>query len=90
MNVRHARFGCRHKFRDCFRQRLRELLANHCSAAEAFGPAWERTLVEVPLSDEDQSVVYRDLIEEVRAGYIFTGPKQGALLEAWRAAIHDF
>jgi hypothetical protein len=65
--------GCKSQeaFQLRFRRHLRVLLCvKHCSAAEGFGPAWELTLREVPLQDEDQAPVFWQLVGWAKAlGY---------------------
>ncbi len=55
-----------------FKRRMRELLAHHHSAAEAFGPTWEETLDEVSLDDVEQAQVYRELIDWAGSEELFT------------------
>lgn len=55
-------------FRLRFQRHLRVLLSTkRCSAAEGFGPAWELTLREVPLQDEEQAPVYWQLVGWAKA-----------------------
>jgi hypothetical protein len=60
------RHGTACKSQEDFRLRFQQLLSEYSdhrrSAAEGFGPAWEQALEEVPLSDSEQGVVYRELI----------------------------
>jgi hypothetical protein len=49
-------------------------LKRHFSAAECFGMAWEGTLNEVPLGEQEQAEVYRWLLAWVRSGELFTNP----------------
>ena len=60
------------QFKLRFKSRFKQLLSKHASAAEAFGPAWERTVIEVPLPDNDQGVVYWDLIGWAKSYDLFT------------------
>ncbi len=56
-----------------FKRRMQDLLASYGSAAEAFGPAWEETLEEVGLEDDEQGPVYRELITWAGDAELFTG-----------------
>ena len=60
------------QFRLRFKSQFRHVLADHYSAAEAFGRAWERTLIEVPLPDDEQGTVYWDLIGWAKSYELFT------------------
>jgi len=64
MNSRFAGIDCKSQQLFCsrFKRRMRELLARHQPAAEAFGPVWEETLDEVSLNDAEQAQVYWELI----------------------------
>jgi hypothetical protein len=77
------------RFRLRFERRFRELLAAHHSAAEGFGPAWEATLEEVPLEDEDQGAVYRELIRWASSAELFTSTREEQLLRAWSHTVHE-
>ena len=65
-------------------------VARRHSAAEGFGPAWEKALAEVPLEDTDQAVVYWDLIRRAREGELFTSRASSELLSAWKDTIDEF
>jgi hypothetical protein len=60
-----------------FKSRFKQLLTEHYSAAEAFGRAWEGTVIEVPLRDENQGTVYWDLIGWAKSYELFTN-RQGS------------
>ncbi len=66
--------GCKSQthFRLRFQKRFRELLQRDLPAAESFGPAWEAAIDAVPLEEDDQAEVYRELINWARAQYLFT------------------
>jgi hypothetical protein len=68
------------QFRLRFKKRLRQLLDCYGTRAEAFGPAWEATLQEVPLSEAKQVEVYWQLIDWARSEELFTGGGEAALL----------
>ncbi len=74
MNRHCGGIGCKSQraFRLRFKKRLRDLLARHQTPAEGFGPAWEATLQEVPLADEQQGEVYWQLIDWARSDELFT------------------
>jgi len=55
-----------------FKTRLQQLLQRYHSAAEAFGPAWEDTVDEVPLPEVEQGEVYRQLIDWAKGYDLFT------------------
>ncbi len=61
---------------ECFRVRVQRRLADDWSqrgfAAEAFGVVWERTLAEVPVDDQAQGQLYRELINWAKNGEIST------------------
>ena len=52
---------------------MRSLLPHYGSAAEGFGPAWEATLDEVNLDQDEQGAVYRELIAWAGDTELFTG-----------------
>ena len=89
---RHAG-GCGRKsqerFRLRFEERLRQLLASHRSAAEAFGPAWEDTIEAVPLDEDDQAGIYWQLIRWASSEELFTAPREQQLLQAWSHTVHE-
>lgn len=72
-----------------FRRRLLDALASHQSTAQAFGPTWEATLEEVPLDDQEQALIYWQLIAWVRSDELFTGPDQRELLHVWKETVHE-
>ncbi len=55
-----------------FQQRLLGLLDRGYTVAEGFGPAWEKTLDELPLEDGEQPQVYWDLIRWAKSDELFT------------------
>ena len=57
--------------------------------AEGFGVIWEKTLDEVPVDDDAQGELYRELIDWARSDRLFTGRGSAQVLEAWQT-IHDF
>ncbi len=78
--------GCKsqERFRLRFRRRLTDYLFQQGSAAEGFGVVWEKTLAEVPLDDETQAQLYRELIAWAKSDELFTGHRQSELLRVWR------
>ncbi len=63
------------KLNECFRARFQRRLAHyraqHDSAAEGFGVIWEKTLEEVPVDEEAQGQLYRDLIRWAKSDESF-------------------
>ena len=49
-------------FRQCFQSSLASCLRRGFSVEECFGVVWEETLEEVELSEEEQGVLYEQLI----------------------------
>jgi hypothetical protein len=92
MNRNRGGVGCKseQRFRLGFQRRLRESLARQHSVAEGFGPAWEATLDEVPVNEDAQGALYRELLAWARSDELFTGARQEALLQAWRQTVHEF
>jgi hypothetical protein len=70
--TQHSCSNSHEQFRLRFKDRFRQLTARRCPAAEAFGPAWEMTVIEVPLPDIDQAAVYWDLIGWAKSYELFT------------------
>ena len=60
-----------------FKKRMCQMLAEYDSPAEAFGPAWEATLDEVPVPDVEQGKIYWQLIDWARSGELFTSTRAG-------------
>ena len=80
----HQRFTLR------FQRQLAEYQSRKGSAAEGFGLVWEQTLQEVPLDEETQCELYRELIDWAMSDKLFTGRKESELLDAWRQTVHEF
>jgi len=74
------RYNSHQQFRLRFKKRLRQLLDSYGTRAEAFGPAWEATLQEIPLSEAKQLYVYWQLIDWARTEELFTGGGEAGLL----------
>jgi hypothetical protein len=91
MKTRPGQSACNlhERFRLRFQRRVREALNRQRSIAESFGPAWEATLLDVPLPDEDQGKVYWTLINWARSDELFTGAYERDLMPAWRETVHD-
>ena len=83
-------FKPQERFRLRFQQRLTDYQLRRGSAAEGFGLVWEKTLEEVPVDDNAQGKLYRELIQWARSDELFTGHKQSHLLRAWRQPVHEF
>ena len=66
-----------------------QLLAEHDSPAEAFGPAWEATLDEVPLPDVEQGKIYWQLIDWARSDELFTTSRDVIACHG-AMSIHEF
>lgn len=59
-------------FRLHFQRHLINYLLRDGSLAEGFGIVWERTLADVPLDEEKQGDVYRELISWAKSDKLFT------------------
>ena len=60
------------QFRLCFQRALILYLLHGGSAADGFGPLWEKTLEQVPVDDEAQGELYRELISWAKSDELFT------------------
>ena len=89
LNARLNGFTAMERFRLRFQQRLANYLFRQGSVAEGFGVIWEKTLEEVPVDDDAQGELYRELINWARDDKLFTGPASAQVREAW-LTIHDF
>jgi hypothetical protein len=78
------------QFRLQFQRALKLYLGGHQSLAEGFGIVWEETLEKVPLDDDSQARLYRELITWAKGDELFTGPRGSELLQAWRQAAYEF
>jgi hypothetical protein len=92
MNFDSAHSDCKshQRFRLRFQRRLTEYQLRHGSAAEGFGAIWEKTLEELPIDDEAQGELYRELISWARSDELFTSHASAHLIEAWRETFHEF
>jgi hypothetical protein len=83
-------FKPQERFRSRFQRRLTEYRSSTASTAEGFGLIWEQTLEEVPLDDDAQGQLYREMINWARSDELFTAPGSERLMEARRETVHEF
>jgi hypothetical protein len=62
-----SRYELKTRFSSVFKQKLRQLLSHHGSAAVEFGIVWQQSLDQVPLDELDQAEVYWELIDWTKA-----------------------
>jgi hypothetical protein len=60
------------RFRLQFQSGLREYLARHSSASEAFGVVWGKTMEEVRILEAEQAEMYWELVQWARSYDLFT------------------
>jgi hypothetical protein len=91
MNRHRRHIDCKSKelFRLRFQRLFRDFSVHACSAAESFGPAWEKAMEEVPLEETQQAEVYGQLIRWAKEHELFTGLRETELLHAWRDTVHE-
>jgi hypothetical protein len=81
------------KSKELFRLRFEQLLRDYAlarrSTAEGFGLAWEKTLEDVPLAEEEQPTIYWELIRWARGRELFTEPAPADPLEIALREVND-
>ena len=84
--------GCQSttRFRRRFQQALRESTRRGYSVAESFGPSWERVLEEIPIEEDDQGRLYRELIQWARSDHALVPRDELAILEIWSETVHEY
>ena len=65
-------FNPQHRFRLRFKRQLADFQLRHGSTAEGFGVMWEKTLDELPVDDDAQGQLYRELINWAMSDKLFT------------------
>ena len=75
------------RFRFCFRRWLTNYQSEHDSGAQGFGIVWEKTLEEVPIDEEAQGQLYRELISWAKSAGLFKVPTEAS--KAVRVADDD-
>jgi hypothetical protein len=78
------------RFRFEFQRGLRRRAFGNGSVAEAFGAVWEKTLEEVPLDEQSQGQLYRELIRWAGTEELYTGPREQTLIQVWGHTVHEF
>ena len=56
----------RHRFRAHFTRELATCVRQRCSIAESFGVVFDETLDRIPLHEDEQSQLYRELLTWVK------------------------
>ena len=54
--------NARKRFRAHFTRELAKCVRKHCSVAESFGTVFDQTLDRVPLDEDEQRYLYRELL----------------------------
>ena len=73
-------------FRLVFQRRLNEHRKRYGSVAEGFGVIWEERLEEVPVDDNTQGELYRELLTWAKNAELFTCSLPSRFLETERAS----